>query len=246
MNEDAPPGEQPSPARPLVLPYQRAVLRAPVTVRKFFDAMEAQIYANELASHDIEYALLNQNAPNALGWYSGFGQVELQVLEEDAAAANELLSRLHLDPGEVEPAEESDPQAPLPDPDGGGMLVAAAAYEDPQRLYDAAALLGAAHVECFLPVLVPRGDRPKGVGERFVIRVRQADRERAREVVEQAEPADHDDEPRCPKCGSWQTYLLPSPWPGIWNYLLRRAPQQPREVECLRCHHRWTVEGPDK
>jgi hypothetical protein len=231
------------PARPVVLAYQSAALRAPVTVRKFFDPMEAQIYANELAAHDIEYALLNQNAPSALGWYSGFAQVQLQVREEDVAEANELLSRLKLEPGEVEPAEEVDPKIPMPDPSGNGTLVSAGAFEDPRQLYDAAGVLGAAHVECFLPVLAPRGDRPKGTGARFVIRVREADSERAQQVLGNEDDADHDDEPRCPKCGSWQTYLLPAPWPGIWNFLLGRAADQPRHVECLRCHHRWATEN---
>ena len=222
----------------MVLAYQRAVLRAPVTVRKFFDVMEAQLYANELASHDIEYSLLNQNTPNTLGWYSGFGQIELQVREEDAAEAGEILSRLNVNPDEVEPAEESDPQAPIPDPQGGGTLAAAVAYERPRNLYDAAAVLGAAHIECFLPVLVPRGASAAGVGRRFVIRVREADLERAREVL-QRQSQEHEDEPRCPRCGSWHTYLLPPPWPGLWKFLFSRTPSPSRELECLRCHHRW-------
>jgi hypothetical protein len=239
MSEEQRAGDDSRTARPVVLAYQSAVLQAPVTVRRFFDPMEAQIHANELAAHDIEYAILNQNTPGFLGWYSGFAQVELQVREGDAAVADELLSRLKIEPGEVEPVEESDANAPIPGSNGEGLLVAAAVYEDPLQLYDAAGLLGAAHVECFLPVLMPRGDRPIGTGARFVIRVREADLERARQVL--AAEGEHEDEPRCPKCGSWQTYLLPAPWPGLWNFLAGRAPNDARQVECLRCHHRWVI-----
>lgn len=234
------------PTRPIVLPYQSAVLQAPVTVRKFFDPIEAQIYANELAAHDIEYAIVNQNTPGFLGWYSGFSQVELQVREADAAIAGELLDRLKLEPGEVEPAEPTDANTPIPDANGNGQLVAAAAYEDARQLHDAAAVLGAAHVECFLPTLVPRGDRPPGIGARFIIRVRETDLERARQILSAENPEDHEDEPRCPKCGSWQTYLLPAPWPGLWNFLTGRAGPHPREVECLRCHHRWEASSDSK
>lgn len=226
----------------LVLSYQRVSLQAPVTVRKFFDVMEAQLYANELAAHDIEYSLLNQNSQNMLGWYSGFGQIELQVRQEDAAEAEELLSRLNVNPDEVEPADISDPQAPIVDPDGGDTLVMAAAYEQPRKLYDAAATLGAANIECFLPVLVPRGTKPLGQGERFVIRVREEDLQEAREILDR-QLRDHEDEPRCPRCGSWQTYQLPVPWGGIWNFLFSRTSEASGELECLRCHHRWTQHG---
>jgi hypothetical protein len=46
-------------------------------------------------------------------------------------------------------------------------------------------------------------------------------------------------EPRCPQCGSWRTYALPTPWPGLMNFLLGRPPEQPRQLECLKCHYRW-------
>jgi len=235
---DAPNPSEPARPRPVVLPYQRVTIQAPVTVRKFYSALEAQLYANELADHDIEYSIVNQNAATTLGWYSGFAQVELQVHAEDAPEARQLLARLNVNSSDVEPADNADPQAPIPDPQGDGMLVTAAAYDDPGALYDAAATLGAAYIESFLPVLVPRGDRPRGSGNRFVIRVRQPDLERAREALRQ-EPRALDDEPRCPACGSWQTFELPAPWPGIWNFLLGRKLNNERRLECLRCHHRW-------
>lgn len=229
-------GDVPLAAR-LVLPYQRVIARGvqAVTVRKFYDPMEAQLFANELAAHGIEYHLLNQNT-STLGPYSGFSQVELQVRREDAKAASELLDRLQLDPSDVEPEHDSDPTVPIADPAGPGMLVAAASYDNPRHLHDAAAALGAAHVDSFLPLLVARGDRPKGTGKRFVIRVREADLERARAILHENETTD--DEPRCPYCGSWRVYTHP-PRQGLINFLLGRIPDQPPRLECLRCHRRW-------
>lgn len=228
--------------RPPVLPYQRQPTAPAVTVRKFYDAVEAQLYANVLEAAGIEYSLLNMNT-NTLGAYSAFSQVELQVRDEDAAEARAVLDGLQLDPVDVEPEADPGPEASIPDPAGDGELVPAAAYATPRELYDAAGALGGARIECFLPVLVPRGDRPKGAGNRFVVRVRAGDVSRAREVLagEAAPEGRDDDEPRCPSCGSWRTYAVPSPWPGLANFLLGRAPEQPRQTECLRCHHRWAA-----
>lgn len=232
-------------ARRVVLPYQGAALTSAVTVKTFFNAMEAQLFANELAAHGIDYFLANQNANTFLGWYSGFTQVELQVRQQDLVPAKAVLARLQLaDPTDVETEDDSDPQAPIPDPDGNGMLVTAAAYEDPRSVYDAAATLGAARIESFLPTLVPRGDRPRGVGKRFVLRVRESDLARAHEALAEPdrESADDADEPRCPRCGSWRVHVVPRPWPGLIKFLFRRG-ESPREIECLRCHHHWTT-GP--
>ena len=229
-------------ARRVVLPYQGPLPTSAVTVRTFYNAIEAQIFANELAAHGVEYFLANENANTFLGWYSGFTQVELQVRKEDAAAADELLGRLQLkDPTDVEPLDESDPNEPIADPAGGQMLVTVAAYDDPRKLYDAAAALGAARVESYMPTLLPRGNRPRGTGRRFALRVRESDRQRAAEVLEQAkEQETADNEPRCPRCGSWQVHVAPAPWPGLIKFLLGGASARPRQLECLRCHHRWT------
>jgi len=101
-------------------------------------------------------------------------------------------------------------------------------------------------VECFLPVLVPRGDRPRGEGKRFVVRVREADLERARQILEkEGDASDEDpDEPRCPECGSWRTYALPlSGKKGLLGWLFAGEPGESGELECLRCHHRWWPKG---
>jgi DNA-directed RNA polymerase subunit RPC12/RpoP len=165
----------------------------------------------------------------------------LQVSEADAPAATELLARLQLDPSEVEPEHDADPDAPVADPTGPGMLTPAAAYDNPRYLFDAAASLGASHIESFLPSLVPRGDRPPGSGNRFVIRVREADLERARAILQGQDEPQEKAEPRCPRCGSWRVYLHP-PKQGLVNFLLGRIPEQPQRLECLRCHHTWETE----
>jgi hypothetical protein len=228
-------------ARRTVLPYQGILPTKAVTVHKFYDAFEAQLYANELAAHGIDYYLLNQNA-NVLGPYAPSSLLELQVREQDVAETRAVLSRFHVNPAEVEPAGDSDPTRSIPDPAGEGRLVSAAAYDTPRRLFDAAATLGAARVECFLPLLVPRGDRPPGQGNRFVLWVREADAEPARETLARADSEQaNDQEPRCPKCGSYRVDLAPPPWPGLLKFLLGARPDAPRHMQCFRCGERWRI-----
>lgn len=228
-------------ARRTVLPYQGALGTSAVTLRKFHDPFEAQLHANELAGHGIDYALLNQNV-NLIGAYLGSSQIELQVREQDVPAATQLLSHFHVNPLEIEPAEDSDPGEPIPDPAGEGLLVSAAAYDNPQHLFDAASTLGSAHVPCFLPALAPRGDRPAGQGNRFVLRVRETDLGRAREILAQAEAEQAaDGEPRCPKCGSYRVDRASPPWPGLLRFLLGMRSDAPREMQCFRCRERWPI-----
>ena len=225
---------------PPILSYQRHASSPLVTVRTFYNAMDAQLCANELDAAGIRCALTNQNT-NTLGPYSAFSQVELQVRQEDVEDAQQMLSHLDVKSTDVEPEQDVDPSAPLPDPSGEGVLVAAGAFDTPGAMYDAAATLGAARVECFLPVLVPRGDRPAGSGKRFVIRVREDELERARDVLAEGDEKSGDDEvePRCPECGSWRTYRIPGEGAGLLGFLLGREPKPSGQVECLRCHHRW-------
>jgi hypothetical protein len=210
-------------------------------LRRLYDAFEAQLYANELAAHGIDYYLMNQNA-NVLGAWGGSSQVELQVREDDLPIARQAIAQFQVNPLEVEPAEDSDPSRSIPDPAGAGLLVSAAAYDNPRRLFDAASTLGAARVECFLPLLVPRGDRPAGEGNRFVLWVRENDAERARETLARADADDAaGDEPRCPKCGSYRVDLALAPWPGLIKFLFGRRSDRPREMQCFRCHERWRI-----
>ena len=228
-------------SQPPILAYQRNAFSPLVTVRTFYNALDAQLFANELDAAGIRCTLTNQNT-NTLGPYAMFSQVELQVRQEDVEEARQLLSQFDASSTDVEPEHDIDPSAPVPDPAGEGDLVCAAMFENPAAMFDAAAAMGAAHVECFLPVLVPRGNRPPGNGKRFVVRVREADIERAREVLASNPREGDEDEPRCPKCGSWRTYALPSAKKGLLGLLFGAEPEESGELECLRCHHRWWPE----
>jgi len=86
------------------------------------------------------------------------------------------------------------------------------------------------------------------------IQVRPEDRERAEEllrdlsqghvpVVEEGEPGETDDEPRCPKCGSWQVREHESLKDDFLRFLrLKRAPEEGvMHMECFRCGHEWTA-----
>jgi hypothetical protein len=223
-----------------VLSYQAPMLTSAVTVRSCFDAMEAQLCGNVLAAHGIDYYIMNQNT-NTLGPYSGFSRVEVQVREEDARRAAELLARFQADPLDVEPQEPGGADEAVSDPSGKGTLAVAAAYETPRELFDAAATLGASRIDSFLPALVPRGDRPRENGKRFLLHVREDDLERAREVLAQFTADDDDDEPRCPACGSWRVAPAPRPWPGLVKFILGGGSRAPQEMECLRCKHRWAL-----
>jgi DNA-directed RNA polymerase subunit RPC12/RpoP len=225
----------------VVLAYQGPILTSAVTVGRCADPIEAQLCGNELAAHGIDYHILNQNV-NSLGWpYAGLSQVEVQVREQDAQLASRLLARFEANPLDVEP-DEGGHDGPIPDPAGEGVLVAVATFDHPRELYDAAATLGAARIDSFLPSLIPRGDRPGGEGRRFVARVRESDLARAREVLSQAraDQDEEDDEPRCPACGSWRVAPARRPWPGLIRYLFGSCDRETGELECLRCKRRWT------
>jgi putative signal transducing protein len=206
MPDSDDPGKNGDVSQPPILSYQRNAFSPLVTVRTFYNALDAQMLANELDAAGIRCTLTNQNT-NTLGPYSAFSQVELQVRQDDAGEARQILARYDTSSTEVEPEEDLGASVPVPDPSGRGTLVTAGAFDTASAMFDAAAALGAAHVECFLPVLVPRGDRPRGHGKRFIVRVREDDVERARHILER--PADDSDEdpgePRCPECGSWRT-----------------------------------------
>jgi hypothetical protein len=231
-------------ARRAVLAYQRSLPTSAVTVRKCRDIYEAQIFANELAANGIDYYVMNQNTNDLLGTYVGFTYVELQVRKEEAEAASALLSKLSGNPLEVEPAEASNADQPIPDPAGEGILVSAAGFDNPRSLLDAAATLGAARVESFLPMLVVRGDGPAGVGDRFILRVREDDAEQAREILSKAAAEESDDEePRCPTCGSYRVMAVPQFWKDVMRFL-RGDTDRSVQMQCLLCRHLWTIDRP--
>jgi hypothetical protein len=220
------------------LPYQGSLPTSAVTVGTFYNVYEAQILANQLAFQGIDYYLMNQNV-SVLGPYAGASQVELQVRKEDVAAARSALGQIQANPLEVEPAEQADPDEPMPDPAGEGLLVAAGTFDNPRSLFDAAATLGAAHVEGFLPLLVPRSNRATGAAVRFVLRVRETDLAAAREILANAAAEEADEEePRCPECGSYRVAPLSSFWADLMQFI-RGKPKPPKVIECLRCRQRW-------
>jgi hypothetical protein len=73
-----------------------------VTVGGFESPIEAQMAKGMLESAGVECQLVGENANNLI--QSAFG-VRLQVLEEDEAAARELLEQPELDSGDKEPDE---------------------------------------------------------------------------------------------------------------------------------------------
>jgi hypothetical protein len=224
-------------ARRAVLPYQTPGSGAAKKLRTFHDQLEAQLYANELAAHGIQYFLANGNVVSLGLPYSGFSQIELQVRAEDLDRAKAVLADFQANPMEVEPADPVDPQQPIADPDGNGSLLTAAAFENPGALFDAAASLGAARIECFVPALVDRRVRPAGVGKRFALRVREEDLDRATQVLASADE-DDDGEPRCPKCGSYRVTPV-EPWSETLRFLLGMRRKSEPKMECLRCKHQW-------
>ena len=226
----------------------------PVTIGVCLDMAGAEMVAAAIGGAGIGCHLLNRNT-NVLGAYAGASGVELQVRAADAAAAREIFLRHfsdtdYLEPAEDDPSDRDGPDAP-PDADTAldakgrpVELAVAAAFDRPRALLDAATTLGAARVECFLPTLVPRGDRPPGEGKRFILRVRREDLERALSVLAKAEAdGDEEEDPRCPKCGSWQVHPVAYFWAGVLRTLtLGLYPAPPPEADCLRCGHRWPVE----
>jgi hypothetical protein len=226
-------------ARRAVLPYQGALPTSAVTVGTFYHVYEAHIFANQLASQGIDYFLMNQNV-NVLGAYAGFSQIELQVRKEDLAAARNALAQFQASPLEVEPAERTDPDQPIPDPAGEGLLVTAGRFDNPRSLFDAAAILGAARVEGFLPLLVPRSNLADGATIPFVLRVRAGDLAAAREILSNAAAEEADeDEPRCPKCGSYRVAAVSSFWADLMQFIRGASKSKQQMMECLRCRQRW-------
>jgi hypothetical protein len=210
-----------------------------VTAATCANAAEAELVANELAAAGIPAQVIDQHT-EMLGPYVGGASVKVVVLEADAARAAEVLR--HSTSDELEPAEEPADAPPLLDEDGGPLRPEEAArFDSPRLLRDAATTLAAARIRAFLPTLVPRGDRPPGVGKRFILRVREEDLDRARKVLAEAEEEAADEgEPRCPKCRSWRVYKIGA---GFWKGLravfgLGCKQDRVEGFECLACGHR--------
>jgi hypothetical protein len=224
-----------------------------VTVAWCADSVEAELLCNELTAAGVAAAAVNQHAAAALSGY-GLVRVEVQVAVEDRERAAEVLARL---PGrhDVDPAEEpADGSADFATDAAGEKvpLAIAAEYGTAQEMLEASAALGSAHVQTYLPDLVPRRRDPAAEDAdddarprpRFRLRVAAEDLERARRVLEESAQDDGDrverEDPRCPKCASWRVY---GSTPGVFSSILRLLTggggPTGKTWQCLRCGHRW-------
>jgi hypothetical protein len=220
-----------------------------VTIYRTSDLAEAQLLAGELVAEGINCSV-SHTLTAALGAWGGSAKVLIEVAKPDAERAAEILRLRNLG-DDLEPAADDDDQST--DEESGEPLVIASAYDNASRMRDAVTTLGSANVRAYTPRLVPRGDRPRGEGNRFVVRVRQSDLERAGEVLgendEDASDADTKargdvDEPRCPKCSSWRVHRE-SPMSAQFLRFIRLRSDDARSdpLVCLACGHRWTPES---
>ncbi|MGA2230825.1 MAG: hypothetical protein ABSH22_07990 [Tepidisphaeraceae bacterium] len=202
-----------------------------VKLSTFGSANDAEIRAAVLAGEGIRSQIFGANI-NAVDWaWQVFNDVDLIVQEADVERATAALSTAPMD--DLEPAEEA-PNAPAPVDEHGNLLVPVAAYETPADLRDGQTVLASEHIAAYGPRLVLRGDKPAGVGARFILRVAEKDMEAAQALL--AEEADENkDEPRCPRCGSWQVISRA----GLLKDLANAAGLSgPGDMECMSCHYR--------
>jgi hypothetical protein len=209
-------------------PHEQSGARAGlVKVGRYLTPDEANIYAAMLDAEGIPCHIFGYNDHLAT---SSLAAVELFVARADAERAMQVLSRPELD--DLEPAEDDD--SPQVDQQGR-PLAEVAAYESVRDLRDAETILASAEVVAYPPKLVPRGNRPHGQGNRFVLRVAEDDLELARQLlIEEAE--EDQNEPRCPKCGAWRVRPISSFFKEIASAF--GPPQRPREMECEACRYR--------
>ncbi len=224
---------------PVVLAYHSPPIIGPtLTIGTVGNEAEAQLVSDALADAGIPCLLLNRHS-TSLGAFAGNAVLKIQVEESRAAAARKIFDSV-LGPAEdLEPADDADQPTPL-DKTGQPLAVeVVGSYDNPTLLFDAAASLGAARVQYFLPALVPRGDRALGSGKRFLLRVEAEDAPRARTILKEME-AEERSEPRCPQCSSWRVTIVPRGVQNLLRFITARS-ALPEELECLRCHHRWTA-----
>jgi hypothetical protein len=213
-----------------------------VTIGYFTNNTEPAVRVAALEAAGIPAVLQNQNM-GGLGWYSGAIPVELQVRRIDLARAEEVIKSAtseDLEPAEEEPPHAAEARAGVV---GAPPLVVIARFDTVRAMRDTAVLLESARIAAVLPRLVSRGDHPPGEGKRFILRVAEEDLERAEHVLQQAkeeedEEGGDNDEPRCPKCGSWRTFPVPTFLRTIL-YALRMGEKPGRdEMDCLACKYR--------
>jgi hypothetical protein len=239
-----------APAAVNVLSYAQPVPGRTVAVCFCANEAEAELRSGELDAAGIPSQVVNTNVTATFGPYIGGSRIEVHVMQGDVERAAEVLKKRAAGADdELEPEQGPDGsdvlEAPPPTVDDEGEpvnLAEAAVYDNPRLMREAAVLLESARVSCWLPRLVPRGDKPAGRGRRFVVRVRDEDVGRARAVLAEAEEEARDsEEPRCPKCASWQVAPVGQFWQSVWRKFLggRGTGAAGPQMECLQCRHRW-------
>lgn len=206
-------------------------------VGRFGSIEEAEITSSELASLGIPSWVLNKNQ-FGLGFpYAVLVDVELHVRQEDADRATELLKQAKSD--DWEPAESSDIIPAPTDSDGHPIpLAVVATFDSVRQLREAQTLLASSRISAYLPPLVPRGDRPTGSGNRFILRVAEEDFPRAQAVLKTDDAEDSDpDDLHCPRCGAWRVYPVSHFWQGL-AAMVGLAPRPLEQVDCLACKYR--------
>jgi DNA-directed RNA polymerase subunit RPC12/RpoP len=255
--EPAPPE---APAAP-VLQYASAVDHGMVTIARCADLAEAEMIAGELGAEGIRCTVTNTLAA-AMGPWGGGARVYVDVPKQEADRAAAVL-RVRTLGDDVEPADddaedvggtsaadgEVDP--PLDEEGRPVPLVVVAAYDTASRMRDAVTTLGSARIRCVVPRLVPLGDRPRGEGNRFTVRVGADDLARARAVLHgpaEKSGADRDadgdagddEEVRCPACSSWRVHRLGSLWVNVGRFFgLVGGSEKSDPFQCLACGHKW-------
>ena len=195
------------------------------------NANEAELYSAVLAAEGIRSQVFGANI-NSVDWFwQVFNDVDVIVHESDLERAKEILSRESNN--DVEPAEEPADAPPAKD-ERGRLLVPVAAFSNRGELRDARVVLASQEIDAYVPRMVLRGDRPAGVGKRFVLRVAESDLQRAKTVLAE-ETEENRDEPRCPKCGSWSAFSTNGILKGLASLVGMGGP---RGFECRSCHYR--------
>jgi hypothetical protein len=133
---------------------------------------------------------------------------------------------------------EPDPKfanSPPPVDKHGNPLLVIGAYETFKEFRDAETVLASAKIPSFTPPFIRRGNHPPGYGKRFVLRVAQEHFKQAQSVLNQESDEDRD-EPRCPKCGSWQVQIVDSLIVALENMIGYGPGEQ--LAQCDSCQYR--------
>jgi hypothetical protein len=217
------------------LDYAHPNIGGMVLLARFATSEEAELHAAELGGEGIPTRILNSHV-NALGIpYSGLSEVELHIYPRDGARAAELIK--HTGGEDLEPADDGELAEPAVDEHEQPIPVALLAkFETVRLLREAQTLLASARLQSYPPKLVPRGDRPPGVGKRFQLLVAEEDLERAQLLLRQAESEAAEELPRCPTCASWRVFAIPH-FLRSMAATLGLGPKPAEELECLTCHH---------